>query len=85
MKRAKILSTWHNNSPFFFLFYDFAYAIRPRAGVGKILSFTEERVVLETKHSGLGFRPYKHRYLLLNSLREFTQQCPAAGDRSIGY
>ena len=39
-----------------------------------LLSFTEERVVLKTKHSGLGFRPYKHRYLLLNSLNNVLSQ-----------
>ena len=39
-----------------------------------LLSFTEERVVLKTKHSGLGFRPYKHRYLLLNSLNNVLPQ-----------
>ena len=39
-----------------------------------LLSFTEERVVLKTKHSGLGFRPYKNRYLLLNSLNNVLPQ-----------
>ena len=39
-----------------------------------LLRFTEERVVLKTKHSGLGFRPYKHRYLLLNSLNNVLPQ-----------
>ena len=45
-----------------------------------LLSFTEERVVLKTKHSGLGFRPYKNRYLLLNSLNNVLPQA-----RSIGF
>ena len=39
-----------------------------------LLRFTEERVVLKTKHSGLDFRPYKHRYLLLNSLNNVLPQ-----------
>ena len=39
-----------------------------------LLSFTEERVTLKSKNSGLGFRPYKHRYLLLNSLNNILPQ-----------
>jgi hypothetical protein len=39
-----------------------------------LLSFTEERVALKLKHSGLGWRSYKHRYLLLNSLNNILPQ-----------
>ena len=39
-----------------------------------LLSFTEERVALKLKNSGLGFRLYKHRYLLLNSMNNVLPQ-----------
>ena len=43
-----------------------------------LLSFTEERVALKSRNSCLGFRLYKHRYLLLNSLNNIL---PRAIDR----
>ena len=39
-----------------------------------LISFTEERVALKSRKYGLGFRPYKHRYLLLNSLNNVMSQ-----------
>ncbi len=39
-----------------------------------LLSFTEARVSLKLKNSGLGRRPYEHRYLLLNSLNNILPQ-----------
>ena len=39
-----------------------------------LTNFTGERVVLKTKKSGLGFRPYRLRCLLLNSLNNVLPQ-----------
>ena len=39
-----------------------------------LLSFTEARVSLKLKNSGLGRRSYEHRYLLLNSLNNILSQ-----------
>ena len=39
-----------------------------------LLGFTEARVSLKSRNSGLGFRRYEHRYLLLNSLNYVLPQ-----------